>query len=156
VPDDLHAALERLPQWQARYALALYELGGIVPLARNRCNVSTSSITKAQKTDPDFVEACALAVNRSSDLEEFAWFRGATVGNLTPIYQKGRIVGYSRVRNIKEAEAFLRLRGRLTEPGKDVGRKSPPKVPDSEVPGIVAATLARLSAARAAQQSAGT
>jgi hypothetical protein len=148
-PDDVDAALRRLAPWQARYALALYEMGGVEALAAKRCNVSTSSIRKAQKTNPDFVEACAIAAGRLRDVEEFAWFRGGTVGNLTPTYEKGRIVGYRRVRNTKEAEAFMRLRGRLREPGEVVGQTIS-KVAESQVPAIVAATLAKLVAARAA------
>jgi hypothetical protein len=148
-PADLDAALRHLAPWQARYALALFELGGMAALARKRCNVSTHSVSKAQIADPDFAEACMVAVNRSAELEEAAMWHGGILGNLTPHYQKGRIVGYGRVRNAKDAEALLRLRGRLTESST----QSPPKVAESQVAGIVAATLATLSAARTAQQS---
>lgn len=115
IPEDLDTQLSKLPPWQARYALALRQYGGITHLACRVAKVSRETVEKHQEGSPEFAKACADAVEDSTDLVEAASFRGATVGDLQPVYQQGQLVGYKRVRNVKDAEIMLKLRGRLKE-----------------------------------------
>ncbi len=158
VPQTLAEKLQVLPPWQARYVLALMELGGNIALACQRCSVSRASVNAALASpNSEFAMACHDATDHSTDLMEAAIYRGGSIGDVQPVYQKGLIVGYKRVRNTTDAELLMRLRGRLTDEGP-AGSAKPgtrPPVAASQVPEIVAATLATLFAARAAQQQVG-
>ena len=114
-PESLTQRLRHLAQWQARYVLALREYGGIVALACRKVSVSRDSVSRALRESPEFAAACAEAVEDSTDLIEAAAFRGATVGDTQPIYQGGQLVGYRRVRSVKDAEIMLKIRGRLRD-----------------------------------------
>jgi hypothetical protein len=116
LPDEeLDAILLKLKPWQAKYVLSLRQYGGIIRLACRVAGVSRETVEKHQESSPEFAKACADAVEDSTDLVEAASFRGATVGDLQPVYQQGQLVGYKRVRNVKDAEIMLKLRGRLKE-----------------------------------------
>lgn len=148
-PESLEERLKRLRPWQAKYVLALMELGGVQALACRRCNVSRESVEGYQARDSEFAEACASAVAHSTDLVEAACFRGATVGDTQPIYQGGHLVGYKRVRNTRDAELVLRLRGKIDAPG--AGEKAAATtVPRAELPAKVADVMARIFGARQA------
>lgn len=151
VPEALHDPLKRLPQWQARYVLALMEYGGIITLALKKANVSRETVEKFQSNSPEFARCCADALSHSTDLVEAALFKGATVGDLTPIYQGGFLVGYKRVRSVKDAELLLKLRGKLDAPDDPAAaRKSAgcTTVAPEAVGQIVAGTLKSLFEAR--------
>lgn len=153
-PESLSQRLEGLPQWQARYVLALYELGGITGLACSRCKVSRESVEQYQASNPAFAAACAAAAAHRTDLVIASTFRGATVGDLRAKFHQGVIVGYERVRDTRAAELILKLDGKL----EDGGNKGPASVAlvqvthQTDVAGVVAETMAKLFAARAAQK----
>ena len=147
-PESVAERLAGLPQWQARYVLALMELGGVIGLAATRCKVSRQSVEKAMHASPDFAGACAEAVAHSTELVEAAAFRGATVGDLTPIYQGGLLVGYKRVRNVKDAELMLKIRGRLREETEVRHTGKVEMVQPADMPAVLADTMKRLFAAR--------
>lgn len=154
IPQSLSDRLQVLHPWQARYVLALMELGGNMALACQRCSVSRASVNAALASpNSEFSMACHDALDHSTDLMEAAIYRGGSIGDTQPVYQKGLIVGYKRVRNTKDAELLMRLRGRLTENGDLASRTARPAAAASAVPEIVAATLATLFAVRAAQQA---
>lgn len=114
-PDTVEARLASLAPWQAGYVLALMETGGVMGMACVKRRVSRQSVEKSMKADPEFAAACAEAVAHSTDLVEAAVIRGATIGDLAPVYQGGRLVGYKRVRNTKDAELALTIRGRMPD-----------------------------------------
>lgn len=158
VPEREADILRRLPQWQHRYVLALAELGGVVSLACRRTNVSRASVEKHQRQSPEFAHACSWAVQHSTDLIEAAMFRGATIGDLQPVYQGQVLVGHKRVRNTRDAELLLRMRGRLgseqasgPDPGADPARIAP-----ADVGTVVTSVLAALFGAQAARTALGT
>ena len=148
-PESVAERLAGLPQWQARYVLALMECGGIEGLACGRCNISRRSVARAQYASSDFIAACAEAVEHSTDLVEAASYRGATVGDLQPIYQGGLLVGYKRVRSVKDTELILKMRGRLRDAEQEPIRRGKVQlVTDEEMPAVLAEVTARLFAAR--------
>jgi hypothetical protein len=147
-PESLEERLKRLRPWQAKYVLALMELGGVQALACRRCGVSRESAEGYQAKDPEFAAACEAAVAHSTDLVEAACFRGATVGDTQPIYQGGHLVGYKRVRNTRDAELVLRLRGKIDAQG--AGEKAATTMPRAELPAKVADVMARIFGNRTA------
>lgn len=114
-PRTVMEDLADLPQWQAKYVLHLMEKGGVIALACMASNVSRRSVEDWQARSPAFARACASAVESATDLLEAAGFRGATIGDLQPVYQQGELVGTKRVRSSKDLEIMLKLRGRLKE-----------------------------------------
>lgn len=154
LPPGMLEPLTHLRPWQARYCLALYELGGNDALATRRVNVSLRSVRAYMASDPAFAECVADAVAHSGELVDAALFRGATIGDVQPVYQGGLLVGYKRMRSTKDAELFLRRRGLLGQQdtekkGAAAGYREP--LPAAEVAGVVAATLTALFAARQQQ-----
>ncbi len=144
-PQTLQQTLSGLPEWQVRYVLHLMDLGGVIALACRRTNVSRQSVEEAQAASPAFLRACVMAVQDSTDLVEGAIFRGATIGDLEPVYQGGLLVGHKRKRNTKDAELFLRLRGRLQEGNETAkGVASAIHATAEALPGAVAGVLERL------------
>jgi len=129
------------------------EYGGNMSLTCIRIKVSRLSVEKFQKTNPEFAQACAEAVAHSNHLVEAAVYRGATVGDLKAVYQGGLLVGYQRVRNVKDAELALKLRGELDRE-EAAGRGAPrvQLVAREDLPGIVRDVAAKLFAARQAQR----
>lgn len=147
-PETVAERLRGLPQWQARYVLALMECGGVMGLACLKVNVSRQSVEAALAKSADFARAAAEAVEHSTDLVEAAVMRGASIGDLAPVYQGGLLVGYKRVRNTKDAELALKLRGRLKEETtvRHVGKVE--IVSNDRLGGVLAEVTARLFAAR--------
>jgi hypothetical protein len=151
-PESLGDQLQRLPQWQARYVLALMEYGGVIALACRKVNVSRQSVENAQAASPEFARASADAVAHATDLVEAAVFRGATIGDTAPVYQGGLLVGYKRVRNTKDAELLLKLRGKIDAPETpEASRRAAGRQPVAAetVAAVVAGTLKALFDARA-------
>lgn len=113
LPESLYDKLRILPRWQQNYVLALRELGGIVGLACARVGVSRTSVDKFRAKSLAFQSAIDEAIEFSTDLVEAAVMKGATVGDVRPVYQGKELVGHMRVRSTKDAEMVLKLRKRL-------------------------------------------
>lgn len=148
----------QLPQqWMREYIAALYEVGGVRSLARRKVglrgsSVSEWSVTRAITACPLFGEMVTEAIDAATDLVEAACIRGATIGDVQPIYQQGMHVGNKRVRNTKDAEIALKLRGRLDDGGQATGSGARPIKVDVvhtvDLPDVVREVAARLFGAR--------
>lgn len=154
MPQTLADRLAPLPRWQRHFVVALMECGGSIGVACNSANVSMQSVSKYRLESAEFDLACAEAIDYANDLMEAAGFRGATVGNLSPIFQGGVLVGHKRVRSPKDLETMLKVRGRLKDEPKQLGPSHTMRVEivsAAEVPQRVADTMKRLYAARGKQ-----
>lgn len=117
-PESIEENLQYLPDWQAKFVIALMENGGNIGMATTECRVSKGSVEKARLKSAGFDEACRDAIEYSTDLIEGASVRRATIGVRTPIYQGGHLVGWKRMESPKDAEIMLKVRGRLKDEQK--------------------------------------
>lgn len=105
---------------------------------------------RALKKSAAFASACAAAVAHSTDLVLAACYRGATIGDLEPIWQGQVLVGYKRRRSTKDAEIVLRVRGILQSTGRAservTGVPNVATVPVEQVGSIVGNVLRALTA----------
>lgn len=149
-PETVAQRLASLQPWKARFVLQLMECGGVMGLAATKTNVSLKSVEEHLKVDTDFAKACAEAVAHSTDLVEAAVMRGATIGDLGPVYQGGRLVGYKRTRNTKDAELALTIRGRMPDQKLQVNHTGRVEIQqDDGLPAQLAAISAMLFADQA-------
>jgi hypothetical protein len=114
-PETIEQRLRGLQPWKAKFVLTLMDVAGVLPLAAVRQRVSMKSVEEHLKADADFAKACAEAVSHSNGMLEGAIMRAATIGDLTPSYQSGKLVGYVRKRDTKAAELALKMRGLMPE-----------------------------------------
>lgn len=147
-PPTLAQQLLGLPQWQVRVVAALMECGGNVALASRQAGVGRDAVARFRATSQQFDRACRDATDHACDLVEASLFRGATIGDLTPVFQGGILAGWKRVRSDKAAELFMTLQGRMQEKQQGVATVS---LPIEAVPAMVAEAMTRLYAARQQQ-----
>jgi hypothetical protein len=144
-PESLEERLRELQPWKASFVLKLMECGGVLPVAALRQRVSMRSVEAHLQSDPAFAKACKEAVSHSNGVLEAAIMKGATIGDLGPVYQGGELVGYKRVRSPKDAELALKLRGMMPDQNIQVthgGRVELAR--DEEIPGILADVLKKM------------
>jgi len=157
-PETIAEMIAALPlRWMRYYAAALFRVGGIAALARRairpECGgISHHSVEKAAKDCPLFAQLIEQAERDGDGLVAAAVFKSATVGELQPVYQGGKLVGHRRTRNVKDAELWMRKRGMLAADRQEVRHTGKVElVQTSELPAVLAEVTARLFAARHAR-----
>lgn len=111
-PEARDAELMRLPVWQRRYVLGLRTFG-VAALAAKHANVSNQTVRKHRSQSAQFDLCCQDALRDAVDAVEASVIQSATVGNVSPVFQGGLLVGYKRVKDVKAAALIFEKAGYL-------------------------------------------